>query len=211
MEKDKRSYNKIILNDTKVQISYKDHTTIELERFDIRDYSKEFCSSNFYINLLWRLAVGVKLNQPMLIEGHTGVGKNFTIRFLADIVGIDLITFQNCKNADIYFDKAFENALEKGVWLVIDDYNIEESFVSEKCAQKIDKGVLGMNNNFRLFATMVPPKNKYLDRKVLSPHIISSWNYQNVNEPSMEEETLFIEYLAGLHSDSDIIVDLTTK
>lgn len=168
----------------------------------------DFCPTRFALDMLDTLATGVHLDAPILLEGHSGIGKNKAIDFLARLVGADLTRFQVCQGSEKHFGSSIENARRSGTWVVVDDVNVgyDIQHILRWFLDKYYRTDMRLNRwhhepGFRLFGTMCPCES-YPGRSPVDPSLIRRWpGYKVLGTPTEVDQAEYQKWLVGDRKD----------
>jgi MoxR-like ATPase/HEAT repeat protein len=170
--------------------------------------------------MLNAIASAFLLNHPLLLMGPTSTGKSFLIKWLAETLGYEHISYTlnpyiskseliggikpNNQGKFVWQDGIILKAAKRGTWLVLEELNLAASEVLEILndylitgkfvfSENGDQRVVEPSGEFRLFATANPAS--YAQRERLSQVFVSRFKVQSQNELSEED---LIEILSGL-------------
>jgi MoxR-like ATPase/HEAT repeat protein len=170
--------------------------------------------------MLSAIASAFLLRHPLLLMGPTSTGKSFLIKWLAETLGYEHISYTlnpyvskseliggikpNNQGKFVWQDGIVLKAAKRGTWLVLEELNLATSEVLEilndylitgkfTYSENGDQRVVEPSGEFRLFATANP--SSYAQRERLSQVFVSRFKVQYQRE--LREEDL-IEILSGL-------------
>jgi midasin len=170
--------------------------------------------------MLTTIASAYLLRHPLLLMGPTSTGKSFLIKWLAETLGHQHVSYTlnpyvskseliggvkpNKQGIFVWQDGIILNAAKRGTWLVLEELNLATSEVLEilndylitgkfTYAENGDQRVVEPSSDFRLFATANPLS--YAQRERLSQVLVSRFKVQYQKELSEED---LIEILSGL-------------
>ncbi|MGZ4926233.1 MAG: AAA family ATPase, partial [Halobacteriota archaeon] len=171
-------------------------------------------------DMLNAIASAYLLRHPLLLMGPTSTGKSFLIKWLAETLGYEHISYTlnpyvskseliggikpNNQGTFVWQDGIVLKAAKRGTWLVLEELNLATSEVLEilndylitgkfAYSENGDQRLLEPSSEFRLFATANPLS--YAQRERLSQVFVSRFKVQYQNELSEED---LIEILSGL-------------
>lgn len=184
---------------------------LELERKNSFPLSAcVFTESSFEI--LKTISLGYLLNHPVLLLGPTSTGKSFLIKWLANLLGYEHISYTlnpysskfeliggikpDKEGKFIWQDGIILKAVKEGKWLVLEEINLASSDVIEILNDYLTTGKFFYSENgqqkeiiphpdFRLFATANP--ESYSQRQRLSEVFLSRWKIYYQKELSESE------------------------
>jgi midasin (ATPase involved in ribosome maturation) len=165
----------------------------------------DFCPTRFALDMLEFLAVGVHMNESILLEGHDGIGKNKAIEFLARLVGANVTRFQVCQGSEKHFVASLEEARRSENWFVVDDVNVGEDVLFSHFKHFFDTHhrhghLLPKESGFRLFATMCPPED-YPGRRPVPLWFTAKWAYKVLGTPTDVDQAEYMKWLFGTRDD----------
>ncbi|MGZ5562136.1 MAG: AAA family ATPase, partial [Halobacteriota archaeon] len=170
--------------------------------------------------MLSAIASAFLLRHPLLLMGPTSTGKSFLIKWLAETLGYEHISYTlnpyvskseliggikpNNQGKFVWQDGIVLKAAKRGTWLVLEELNLATSEVLEilndylitgkfTYSENGDQRVVEPSGEFRLFATANP--SSYAQRERLSQVFVSRFKVQYQRELSEED---LIEILSGL-------------
>jgi MoxR-like ATPase/HEAT repeat protein len=170
--------------------------------------------------MLNAIASAYLLHHPLLLMGPTSTGKSFLIKWLAETLGYEHISYTlnpyvskseliggvkpNHQGTFVWQDGIVLKAAKRGTWLVLEELNLATSEVLEILndylitgkfvySENGDQRLLEPSSEFRLFATANPLS--YAQRERLSQVFVSRFKVQYQRELSEED---LIEILSGL-------------
>jgi MoxR-like ATPase/HEAT repeat protein len=170
--------------------------------------------------MLDAIASAFLLRHPLLLMGPTSTGKSFLIKWLAETLGYEHISYTlnpyvskseliggikpNNQGKFVWQDGIVLKAAKQGTWLVLEELNLATSEVLEilndylitgkfAYSENGDQRVIDPSSEFRLFATANPLS--YAQRERLSQVFVSRFKVQYQRELSEED---LIEILSGL-------------
>ena len=170
--------------------------------------------------MLNAIASAFLLNHPFLLMGPTSTGKSFLIKWLAETLGYEHISYTlnpyiskseliggikpNNQGKFVWQNGIILKAAKRGTWLVLEELNLAASEVLEILndylitgkfvySENGDQRVVEPSGEFRLFATANP--SSYAQRERLSQVFVSRFKVQYQRELSEED---LIEILSGL-------------
>jgi len=160
------------------------------------------------------------LRHPLLLMGPTSTGKSFLIKWLAETLGYEHMSYTlnpyvskseliggikpNNQGKFVWQDGIVLKAAKRGTWLVLEELNLATSEVLEILndylitgkfvySENGDQRLVEPSGEFRLFATANP--SSYAQRERLSQVFVSRFKVQYQRELSEED---LIEILSGL-------------
>ena len=167
---------------------------------------KKHVITEYDLKLMQKIAVGLDLSQPVLLEGGSGLGKSDTVRRMCAYLDTNCF-YANCAEyepeiligAPTAIDGGFGwrdgivlQAIREGGVLFLDEYNFMRSDTRGRLHEVIDAVINGAthvtipeNNgervevhpNFRLIAAQNPPGGDYEGREVLDKAQLSRFFY----------------------------------
>ena len=170
--------------------------------------------------MLNAIASAYLLRHPLLLMGPTSTGKSFLIKWLAETLGHEHISYTlnpyvskseliggvkpNHQGTFVWQDGIVLKAAKRGTWLVLEELNLATSEVLEILndylitgkfvySENGDQRLVEPSSEFRLFATANPLS--YAQRERLSQVFVSRFKVQYQRELSEED---LIEILSGL-------------
>ncbi|MEI7826858.1 MAG: AAA family ATPase, partial [Euryarchaeota archaeon] len=170
--------------------------------------------------MLNAIASAYLLRHPLLLMGPTSTGKSFLIKWLAETLGYEHISYTlnpyvskseliggvkpNHQGIFVWQDGIVLKAAKRGTWLVLEELNLATSEVLEILndylitgkfvySENGDQRLVEPSSEFRLFATANPLS--YAQRERLSQVFVSRFKVQYQRELSEED---LIEILSGL-------------
>jgi len=170
--------------------------------------------------MLNAIASAYLLCHPLLLMGPTSTGKSFLIKWLAETLGYEHISYTlnpyvskseliggvkpNNQGTFVWQDGIVLKAAKRGTWLVLEELNLATSEVLEILndylitgkfvfSENGDQRLVEPSSEFRLFATANPLS--YAQRERLSQVFVSRFKVQYQRELSEED---LIEILSGL-------------
>ncbi len=170
--------------------------------------------------MLNAIASAFLLRHPLLLMGPTSTGKSFLIKWLAETLGYEHMSYTlnpyvskseliggikpNNQGKFVWQDGIVLKAAKRGTWLVLEELNLATSEVLEILndylitgkfvySENGDQRLVEPSGEFRLFATANP--SSYAQRERLSQVFVSRFKVQYQRELSEED---LIEILSGL-------------
>ncbi len=159
------------------------------------------------LKLMQKLAVGLELNQPLLLEGGSGIGKSSTVDRMCGYLNRE-VYYANCAEYDIdtligsktigkdgsveWRDGLVSQWLRKGGVLFLDEYNFMRGEVRGRLHEVLDSvlrstGQVNLTENYsevikvhpdcRLIAAQNEPGNDQSDRQVLDAPQLTRFVY----------------------------------
>lgn len=173
---------------------------------DAERFKKEVLTA-WDLKLMQKLAVGLELNQPLLLEGGSGIGKSSTVDRMCGYLNRE-VYYANCAEYDIdtligsktigkegsveWRDGLVSQWLRKGGVLFLDEYNFMRGEVRGRLHEVLDSvlrgtGQVNLTENYsevikvhpdcRLIAAQNEPGNDQIDRQVLDPPQLTRFVY----------------------------------
>jgi MoxR-like ATPase/HEAT repeat protein len=191
-----------------------------LKRETLRTSVQQCIVTEAAYDMLTTIASAYLLRHPLLLMGPTSTGKSFLIKWLAETLGHQHVSYTlnpyvskseliggvkpNKQGIFVWQDGIILNAAKRGTWLVLEELNLATSEVLEilndylitgkfTYAENGDQRVVQPSSEFRLFSTANPLS--YAQRERLSQVLVSRFKVRY--QPELSEEDL-IEILSGL-------------
>ncbi|MGZ7124246.1 MAG: AAA family ATPase, partial [Halobacteriota archaeon] len=203
------------LNGGALQVGY-----LSMQKKTLHTSAQQCIVTKTSYEMLNAIASAFLLNHPLLLMGPTSTGKSFLIKWLAETLGYEHISYTlnpyiskseliggikpNDQGKFVWQDGIILKAAKRGTWLVLEELNLAASEVLEILndylitgkfvySENGDQRVVKPSSEFRLFATANP--SSYAQRERLSQVFVSRFKVQYQRELSEED---LIEILSGL-------------
>ncbi|MGZ4885713.1 MAG: sister chromatid cohesion protein PDS5, partial [Halobacteriota archaeon] len=203
------------LNGGALQVGY-----LSMQKKTLHTSAQQCIVTKTSYEMLNAIASAFLLNHPLLLMGPTSTGKSFLIKWLAETLGYEHISYTlnpyiskseliggikpNDQGKFVWQDGIILKAAKRGTWLVLEELNLAASEVLEILndylitgkfvySENGDQRVVKPSVEFRLFATANP--SSYAQRERLSQVFVSRFKVQYQRELSEED---LIEILSGL-------------
>jgi midasin len=193
---------------------------LSLKRETFRTSVQQCIMTEAAYDMVTTIASAYLLRHPLLLMGPTSTGKSFLIKWLAETLGHQHVSYTlnpyiskseliggvkpNKQGIFVWQDGIILKAAKRGTWLVLEELNLATSEVLEilndylitgkfTYAENGDQRVVEPSREFRLFATANPLS--YAQRERLSQVLVSRFKVRYQRELSEED---LIEILSGL-------------
>jgi len=177
-------------------------------------------------DMLLVISLAYLLGHPLLLLGPTSTGKSFLIKWLAEVLGIEHLSYTlnpyvskseliggvkpNKKGKFFWQDGVILNAAKEGRWIVLEEINLASSEVLEILndylitgtfiySENGDQKVVKPHSSFRLFATANPIS--YAQRERLSQVFLSRFKVYYQKELTEDELSEIVSSLYDIPAD----------